>query len=372
MSGEIPLLSVKVHDGGCKISQWIRHTQNWTITRFDYQLQRLVEMTTSGQKAADISVNQSQKHKGPQAEDPSRSSTGHGISSGKQFSRAEADHFLIFLHIQKTAGITLQRVFRRKLGPSLPVRFAGLFRKSSSMVQAGSEPVRMARDRYYAGHNCWGIHRSLPQPYFYLTFLRHPVSRLISLYHYSHENESAYYHSHAKGRTIEQFLLETELHELDNGQVRVIAGDDKNTFTNSTPFGQCDKPLLDLALKHVEEDFLLVGLTEYFDESFLLLCDRLGWGSTRYLSRNRSTQKRAQPSQSLLAELERRNAFDIEFYELMRKRLEQQIEAAGLRDDGRLETFRRRNARFQRYFGPVYDLYGGLKSKLRGYGTSPH
>jgi hypothetical protein len=157
--------------------------------------------------------------------------------------------FLVFLHIQKTGGITLQRILRRKLGASLLQRGVQLI--SNSTQPANLEAVLKAKrpeDRYFIGHVCFGVHRFLPEPYTYATFLREPVSRIISLYTYSRSNPTAYYHKQAVNKTLEEFALKTPLLELDNGQVRFLAGDPQDLFINRTPVGQCTSELLETVL----------------------------------------------------------------------------------------------------------------------------
>lgn len=280
--------------------------------------------------------------------------------------------FLLYLHIQKTAGITLQRVLRRKLGRSVLQRLFAVFRREprpQGIVASLKEEAAAAN--YFTAHMCYGGHELVGRNCRYMTFLRHPVSRLISLYQYSVTNESAYYHRHAAGKTPEQFLLDSHLHELDNGQVRFLAGGDPNLFINRTPFGQCSPELLDLAQRHIEEHFCLVGLTEMFDESFLLLCRHFGWRQTYYLSRNQSRGVQVKVDESIRQEVARRNSLDIKLYEFARARLEQQIADSGIVQNGQLASFRRNNERFQNVFGPLYGGYSMVKRLVRGTGDQP-
>jgi len=104
-------------------------------------------------------------------------------------------------------------------------------------------------EKYYSSHVSYGIHEFLPKPYKYVAFVREPVERIISLYKYSLQNKEAFYHKLAVGKSLEEFALKTELHELDNGQTRVIAGGDyPDFFMNRTPFRKCDDHLLEIAL----------------------------------------------------------------------------------------------------------------------------
>ncbi|AFY37235.1 hypothetical protein Lepto7376_0840 [[Leptolyngbya] sp. PCC 7376] len=287
-------------------------------------------------------------------------STPSGLDTKKKF--------IVFLHIQKTGGISLQRIFRRKLGRSILGRVMGLLNRQTPPSEV-REIMRQKsmKDRYFIGHFCYGIDRDLPKPLVYMTFLREPVSRIISLYEYSVNNPTAYYHEHAVGKTLEEFALHTPLFELDNGQVRFIAGDSNSYFINQTPAGECDESLLDLAIKHIEEDFALVGLTEYFDHSVLLLKEIMDWNFSLYLRRNTSKSKeKLNVSPELREKIREKNNLDVALYEYAEKRLKQQLAEYQLDNEKIIADFRERNVIFNRLFGTVYGYYDFMKAFARG------
>ncbi len=274
--------------------------------------------------------------------------------------------FLIFLHIQKTGGITLQRILRRKMGASLPQRAIRLFSKTPQLttLEAAVKSKQMG-DRYFAGHVCFGAHRFLPHPYTYIALLREPVSRIVSLYTYSHANPNAYYHKQAIGKTLEEFALDTPLMELDNGQVRFLAGDSHDLFINRTPIGECTTELLQVAQDNIEKHFLLVGLTEYFDHSLLLLQQMLGWNHCFYLYQNVS-KRDSKPvvSADLKAEIAKQNWLDVQLYQLAKKSFLEKLEKYNLDQAENIEKFRYYNKVFNTCFSPPYSIYEAIKSSL--------
>jgi hypothetical protein len=276
--------------------------------------------------------------------------------------------FLIFLHIQKTGGITIQRVLRRKLGKSLLERLLTLMGTENSDLSVIENFKRKTlKDRYIVGHFCYGIHQHLPEPWCYASFLREPVSRVISLYEYSLDNPTAYYHKQAQGKTLEEFVLETPLMELDNGQVRFLAGAQDDFFINRTPIGECDQALLDRAIENIERDFILVGLTEYFDQSLLLMKEMMGWRSCLYLKRNvTKKQKKLAVSSELKEKIRAKNHLDVVLYQYAEERLKRQLTELGLDKPEILNDFRKQNAMFNRLIGKFYSLYDLIKSVLRG------
>lgn len=289
-----------------------------------------------------------------------------------------ANGFLIYLHIQKTAGITVQRLLRRKMGRSIPARAMGLFVGQSQGVDTLSAlKAKRFSDRYFVGHICYGVHKHLPTPNYYAAFLRDPVDRLISLYKYSNSNPTAYYHAYAKDRSIEEFLLDSGLMELDNGMTRFIAGSDSDLFINRTPIGNCGEDLLEKAKENIRNSFVTVGITERFDESILVLAKILGWRNAYYFSRNRASagdgehHKRGLASDQLRQTLEEKNSLDRRLYSFAQSKLDEQIESLDGDFEATLSRFQRRNQLFQKTMGPFFEFYSNAKNRFHGKGT-PH
>jgi hypothetical protein len=281
--------------------------------------------------------------------------------------------FLIFIHIQKTGGITFQRILRRNFGPSMPRRVIQLLKHDNKSYGSLLEAMqaKSGRDSYFAGHICYGAHRHLPQPYTYLCFLREPLQRLISLYNFSRFNRSAYYHEQAAKMSPDEFFRHSGLMELDNGQVRFIAGSEDDLFINRTPFGDCGPALLARAYQNIERDFAFVGITEQFDASLLLMRARIRLRKLMYLRRNTLGPRQAiMPSDACISYLSELNRFDTELYQKMRERLD--VLMAGSQNFSRqLENFKLLNSIFQAAALPAYNQYDRLKALLRGQRDRP-
>lgn len=154
--------------------------------------------------------------------------------------------------------------------------------------------------------------------------------------------------------------------ELDNGMTRLIAGSETDLFINRTPIGECTNDLLELAIANLNSHFSVVGITERFDESFLLLCHLMGWSNTYYLSKNRNNHNadREVVDQTIIEELEARNSFDRLLYEHAQKLLDQQIIESEILHLNKLENFQRRNKFFQQSYGVLHELYASAKHRL--------
>jgi hypothetical protein len=160
-----------------------------------------------------------------------------------------------FVHIDKTAGTTLNSILRRSLGARhcdirLPLpkrRFDG--RDHRGVVEAAD--LRRVRRLYrnlrgIAGHNVKAF-SNLAEVYpdvEFFTVLRDPVARYRS--HFLNRSR------HHTAADFERWTSETWLH---NWQTRMIAGE----------------PSAEKAIELLDTRFGFVGLTERFDESLVLL-----------------------------------------------------------------------------------------------------
>jgi len=89
---------------------------------------------------------------------------------------------LIFLHIPKTAGTTLNRIIEWQYNP------VSIFTVDPHRIRATVARFKTFSDRrrrrflVVRGHLLYGIHEFLPQGGTYITMLREPVARLLSTY----------------------------------------------------------------------------------------------------------------------------------------------------------------------------------------------
>ncbi len=174
------------------------------------------------------------------------------------------------------------------------------------------------------GHATYGVHELIPRPSTYITMLREPVRLVNSLYHYIRRTPRHILHAPlvSQNLTLEEFVTSGLSLETDNSQTRAIAGD------TSTPFGGCTPELLRLAKEHLEERFSVVGLTERFDESLLLLGQAFGWTRLHYVSANVApSAERTAPSPHVIELIKTQNRLDVELYAWATDRLEQHIAA---------------------------------------------
>ncbi len=254
----------------------------------------------------------------------------------------------IFLHLPKTGGKTLSATLRYKYSPDI------LFLDSTyePLDRLGEIPLEeRRRARMVTGHVHYGVHDYIPRPCQYITLLREPVSRVISMYYFIRGNPKHWLHRDltAANTSLEQFVRTAADPGVDNEQTRLLSGRDPGAMLVREPdgrlrareLGPVDETDLELAKDHLAR-FLVVGLTERFDESFILLSRALGWRLPMYETHNVSVRpsRPAPPSEEALTLIRERNQFDIELYAFAKERFEEAVVAEG-------PSFRREVAAFK-------------------------
>lgn len=232
---------------------------------------------------------------------------------------------LIFLHIPKAAGTTLNRVIERQYPERATFSIDGgnVYESIEEFKSLSNEQ----RDGFLClkGHMPFGLHLYMAQPCAYITLLRDPVDRMISHYYYVLRTPNHYLYEQVVSRemTLEDYVGSDISTELQNGQTKLLAGDEKNPPRN----------MLRIAKRNLREHFMVVGLTERFDESLVLMKKRLCWDDIRYRPRNvtRSRPSRNGVPLSTVRLIEERNQKDLELYAFARQLFERDTAQLGRR-----------------------------------------
>ena len=253
-----------------------------------------------------------------------------------------ADPCLVFLHIPKTAGLTLNAVLRMQYRRSVTIHAATLGGSPEDIERIPAE--QRTRARLVFGHLHYGVHEWIPQPTAYITLLRDPVHRVMSLYGYVMREPRHPLHERVAGTRMGlETFVESGLDrtQVENGQTRQLA---------PVPGGDPGPDDLARAVDHVRECVAL-GLTERFDESLWLMRRILGWRAPYYRSRNvtPSEQTRSGPSEGALELIRAKNSLDLQLYDEARSRFAELVVAQGESFRREVDRFRRRN----RVVGPI-------------------
>src|ERR1041385_1485304 len=265
--------------------------------------------------------------------------TGQGASPDGE---AEA---IIFLHLPKTAGTTLNRLIEweyplREMYSVDPV----LYEWSAAHLRKLSER-RLRQTRMFKGHMLFGLHEVLPQPATYITVLRDPVERVLSAFYFmrSYKLHPLYWKLRKEKWTVEEFV---QRYPRDNVQCKIIANAHYHTI--------CTQEVLNRAIEHLNNHFSVIGLSERFEESLALMKLRFGWQLKSYSSFNvtRARPKKGDLPQAILDLIAEKNQFDVNLYQHATRlfesavrthqpdvsRIAQELENARTRSQGSVEA----------------------------------
>jgi hypothetical protein len=105
--------------------------------------------------------------------------------------------------------------------------------------------------------------------------------------------------------------------EMDNGQVRQLGGS-KLSFVS--------KEHLEDAKNNIENCFSIVGFTERFDETLILLKKRFGW-KINYIRKNvtKNRPKKEQIDKATQEIIRRNNKLDLKLYDVVKKKFDKVI-----------------------------------------------
>ena len=202
---------------------------------------------------------------------------------------------LVFIHIPKTGGLTMERLISRQYSKRLTLWLSLQRPEQVTEFMAMSEDERR-RLECLMGHIPFGYHQHLPRPTIHATLLREPVARFISEYRYllRHPREGAWRAPDEAMANLSNYLdyrIETN---ATNIQTALISGHFPDCGERP-PFKPLPATALEEAKKNLREEFAVVGVTERFDETLLLLKRRMGWTKSVHYARRNAAPKASTP-----------------------------------------------------------------------------
>ena len=222
---------------------------------------------------------------------------------------------ILFMHQMKTGGVSLNHVFRHQYNSQVIFHIDGRnYRQSIEMYKNLSLPEKL-KYKIISGHMFFGLHHSVPGPCKYITMLRNPIERVVSLYFYQRRPQHKFKISN--NMSLIEYLEEGVAMNADNGMTRFISGMDLKDM----PYGQCTQEMLSDAKTNIKQHFLLVGLTDKFDETLFTLQRLLMWKNQGpHPKKNINPQKPSQHSltDKELATIKKYNQLDIQLYKFIK------------------------------------------------------
>jgi hypothetical protein len=267
------------------------------------------------------------------------------------FSSGRESPTVIFIHIPKTAGSTMTAVSEshfsseeRYITSGSPDNVEG---KLDTFFTLSEEEKH--RIKWLSGHMGFGLHEHLPQAAVYITLLRDPIDRLLSSFYFNKSIDfSPFYEEINSGRMgLQEYVQHFIDVETDNLQTRMVSG---NWYKKGS--GPCTPQMLELAKQNLRHYFMLVGVTERFDEFYFLLRYEMKWSWTWHINHN--VTRRRPRSDSLSPELrrflEKNTQYDRALYDYAATLFEQQLAAKDFRFRLGLALYKAGNGLYKLYW----------------------
>ncbi len=296
---------------------------------------------------------------------------------------------LIFFHIPKTGGQTMERIFERCFpdkhfnadlpihDTAFPVRSTALLIRSTARIakkyhQLPGEKQRAVRCLIGA-HVAMDVDTIFDRPSKFFTIVRHPVDRVIShFFHIRTANHLPCY-PFIKDLTLEQYLDSGIGLDHDNQQVRMLSGCpeldapfDLDGRKISTP--PVERRHLEMAKRNIKERFVAAAPLEEFAALVWFFKRLYGWPFHRVLFRIRNETPN-RPKLEAVPEATRKrlqagNQFDIELYGWVTARFAKQIEPLEPRFSREVRRFDMLNRAVQRISRLAPQPIHGLAKRL--------
>ena len=217
---------------------------------------------------------------------------------------------ILFLHIPKTGGTAVKKALKKEFKPNELQLIYGLDSFKSGVRDFASNKKKLA-----IGHFGWEPDmKGMFKNTFKMTFLRHPVARVIS--HYWHFQRSPHEgDQYLIGMSFEDFL---ETPFAQNWQTKRLGG---GLYDNSVSDDMCFAE----ALENVESRFEFIGITEEMEKSAVLLRQKLSLeiGVIKQKNVNPEKAKEQEMAEKYGEAILVKNQLDLKLYEAGMKRLMQ-------------------------------------------------
>lgn len=245
--------------------------------------------------------------------------------------------------------MSLRRALKWKYAPEM-LNLETLTKPAESLDEVPMSERRKAR--VVTGHLQYGVHDYIPQRCEYITLLREPIARVVSYYYYVLGHPKHWRHAELvrSGMSLDDFARSSPERGIENDQTRMLSG----RGAGELDAGSLGRKELDEAKRNLER-FLVVGLTERFDESFILIRRALGWKFPLYVTANVATGRKPASATALEA-IHERNQLDLELYDHARGLFSAAVERQG-------ESLRREVA--------VFQAMNRVPNRIRSYTPTP-
>ncbi|HOY38235.1 MAG TPA: sulfotransferase family 2 domain-containing protein [Bacteroidales bacterium] len=228
---------------------------------------------------------------------------------------------IYFMHIIKTGGTTFDDILMRQYGVSKIVNLNNEevdleFNNLTHSKKIKSELINKPDAIVVTGHFRIGLHNLMndDKPR-YIAFFRNPVEQYLSQYYFSislEEYPDIKEMTSSRGN-IERFIYSDMLLYTENTQTFFLSeAPDRKTFQRDMEY------LSPIAIQHVKDLFIFCAITDYFDESLVILRELLQWRKPIYYVKRKVTKNRPKAkthNQKIIERIKEINKLDLLLYD---------------------------------------------------------
>ncbi|XP_039625230.1 galactose-3-O-sulfotransferase 3 isoform X2 [Polypterus senegalus] len=247
---------------------------------------------------------------------------------------------IVFLKTHKTASTTVQNILfrfaeRHNLTVALPIQacdhqFCYPRAFSSHFVHPHTMPAQVVTS--HMRFNRSELQKFMPNDTLYITILREPTAMFESLF--SYYNQYCLSFKRVPNGSLETFLADPHRYYRSDEKYSMYA---HNTLLfdlgGNKDHNPLDGPYISAFIKEMEEVFSLVMISEYFDESLILLRHLLSWDleDMLYVKLNmRTPESKFNLSSDLPSKIRKWNALDAKIYDYFNATFWKKLHTFGL------------------------------------------